>query len=428
MNLGIIISCISRLRRNTLARNTLLIILVRLMRLFLQFGYFLIIARSLGAQKYGAFVSVTALVGILSPFASWGSDHILVKYVSRKPSLLAEYWGNALLTIFFSGSVLLTFLLLSYSAFLPLNIPFIVVLFIGLSDLFGNVIIRTASRAFQAVHNFNLTAQLSILSSITRIIAALCLVTFFPQKGVVTWAGLYSISTIAAAGITLVVVQYHFGKPKLSIEGIKREFVQGFYFSASSTAATINNNIDKTMLAKLSTLQATGAYAAAYRLIHVANIPMSSLIFSSYPNFFKHGAKGIQSSVHYVKKLLPIGFAYSLAVGVAILLLAPVVPYLLGEEYAKSIEVLRWLALLPLLKCLQSLAGSTLTGADLQDFRTAMQASIALFNCLINLWLIPLYSWKGAVWATLASDVLLVLGFWGIIAFNYWEQGKGGQS
>ncbi len=29
---------------------------------------------------------------------------------------------------------------------------------------------------------------------------------------------------------------------------------------------------------------------------------------------------------------------------------------------------------------------------------------VALFNVVINFWLIPLYSWRGAAWASLLSD------------------------
>jgi O-antigen/teichoic acid export membrane protein len=32
---------------------------------------------------------------------------------------------------------------------------------------------------------------------------------------------------------------------------------------------------------------------------------------------------------------------------------------------------------------------------------------VAVFNILINLWLIPAYSWRGAAWSSIASDALL---------------------
>jgi O-antigen/teichoic acid export membrane protein len=48
--------------------------------------------------------------------------------------------------------------------------------------------------------------------------------------------------------------------------------------------------------------------------------------------------------------------------------------------------------------------------------RTSIQAGVAVFNVAINFWLIPAYSWRGAAWASIASDSLLVCGI-GIAAF-----------
>ena len=52
----------------------------------------------------------------------------------------------------------------------------------------------------------------------------------------------------------------------------------------------------------------------------------------------------------------------------------------------------------------------TLTGAGFQAVRTCIQAGVGAFNILLNLWLIPAYSWRGAAWSSIASDALLVCG------------------
>jgi len=52
----------------------------------------------------------------------------------------------------------------------------------------------------------------------------------------------------------------------------------------------------------------------------------------------------------------------------------------------------------------------SLTGAGHQGLRTAIQSCVAAFNILINLWIIPAYSWRGAAWSSVASDALLVCG------------------
>jgi O-antigen/teichoic acid export membrane protein len=94
----------------------------------------------------------------------------------------------------------------------------------------------------------------------------------------------------------------------------------------------------------------------------------------------------------------------------AILLCAGWVPYVLGPDYARIVEALRWLAVLPVLKAMHYFLADTLTGAGYQAVRTCIQAGVGAFNILINLWLIPAYSWRGAAWASIASDALLLCG------------------
>jgi O-antigen/teichoic acid export membrane protein len=91
----------------------------------------------------------------------------------------------------------------------------------------------------------------------------------------------------------------------------------------------------------------------------------------------------------------------------AILLSAGVVPFILGAQYAATAEALRWLCPLPILKSLHYFLSDILTSAGHQAVRTAIQAGVALFNVLINLWMIPAHSWRGAAISSIASDALL---------------------
>jgi O-antigen/teichoic acid export membrane protein len=198
--------------------------------------------------------------------------------------------------------------------------------------------------------------------------------------------------------------------PKLSWPNALGEIREGFYFAASQTAQTVYNDIDKTMLARLSALEATGIYGAAYRIIDVSFVPVSALLWSSYPSFFRAGARGISSSLAYARPLLFRALAYAGLVCAGLLLGAGIVPHILGEQYRQTVEALRWLSVLPLLKAVHYFLSDTLTGAGYQAVRTSLQASVAVFNVLLNLWIIPAYSWRGAAWSSIASDAALVLG------------------
>jgi O-antigen/teichoic acid export membrane protein len=234
----------------------------------------------------------------------------------------------------------------------------------------------------------------------------------FHHPTVVAWSAVSLAGSVLASLIAVTWATLHLGRPKLALHRIRGDGAEGFYFSASLSAMTIYNDIDKTMVARLATLEAAGVYAAAYRLIDVAFIPVRAVLSAAFPGFFRSGADGIQSSIRYGRRLLIRVLPYSLFAFAVLMTAAPVVPRILGHQYANVTEALRWLAVLPILKTLHYFIADSLTGAGYQRLRTFVQAGIAGFNGLINLWVIPLYGWRGAAWSSIVSDGLLLIGLW----------------
>ena len=171
------------------------------------------------------------------------------------------------------------------------------------------------------------------------------------------------------------------------------------------------------MVARLATLEAAGVYAAAYRLIDVAFIPVRALLSATLPGFFRAGAGGLQASMRYGKRMLMKVLPYSLFAFAACMIGAPLVPHILGRQYAEVTEALRWLALLPILKTVQFFIADSLTGAGHQGTRALTQVGVAVFNVLINLWIIPAHGWRGAAWSSIASDGLLALSLLLVVTY-----------
>jgi O-antigen/teichoic acid export membrane protein len=401
---------IERLRKSALARNTIWMFCGQGLRLVIQAIYFIEIARSLGASSYGAFIGVVALVGIAYPFGALGSGNLLVKNVARDQSLFAAYWGRALAITAAASSVLLAAVLCLSHVVLPASIPLRLVLLVAGADLVGLNIVTVSGQAFQAFERLNWTATINALISAGRLAGALILIAIHAHPSALQWGYVYFSATAAVAITASLLVWKKLGAPRFKWPHSAAEMREGFYFSSSLSAQTIYNDIDKTMLARLATLDATGIYGAAYRLIDVSFAPIAALVYSAYPNFFRAGARGITSSFRYAKPLLLRALAYSSFACVAILLCAGIVPHILGPEYARTTEALRWLTPLPVLRGLHYFLSDSLTGAGRQGLRTAIQAGVAAFNVLINLWIIPAYSWRGAAWSSIASDALLVCG------------------
>jgi O-antigen/teichoic acid export membrane protein len=165
-------------------------------------------------------------------------------------------------------------------------------------------------------------------------------------------------------------------------------------------------------LSRLADLASTGVYAAAYRVIDVSMAPVRSLAAAAYPQFFRKGLGGMRATYPYAQSLIRKAVLYGSVASAGLWLLAPVLPHILGSKYEVVVAAVRWLALIPFLRCLHSFLADALSGAGRQRARTAIQVLVALINIGSNLVILPRYSWRGAAWTSLGCDGLLVVAFW----------------
>jgi O-antigen/teichoic acid export membrane protein len=149
--------------------------------------------------------------------------------------------------------------------------------------------------------------------------------------------------------------------------------------------------------------------------------PVRSLAAAAYPHFFRKGMGGMAQTYPYALSLIAKTSIYGAVTSAGLWLMAPIVPRILGSQYEAVLPAVRWLALIPLLRCLHSFMADALSGAGLQRIRTGIQVMVALINIGLNVVILPRYSWRGAAWTSLGCDGLLVALFWST-AFHYRRQ------
>ncbi len=430
MNLNTIKDKIAAITKKGLFKDASWMLIARLINVVVQAAYFVIVARALGAENYGSFVGATSLASLFFPFAALGSDSVLVKEVSVDRKLFSSYWGNTLLVLSTSSIGIIAFLLLISPFIFSNSISLSTIALLLIADLSCLGLIEASNKAFRAVDLVPKTAQLVVLNTAAKLVAALCLVFFVKPSGsathigINTWALLYLVSSISVSIVAVITVNALAGNPKLNLSRIRSDINQGIYFSIGFSANNINSNIDKTMLASMASLDATGIYGSAYRFIHIGTVPILSLFNATYPRFFQHGNKGVRNCFNFAKKLLPPLIGYGIFSIIAFQVFAPLIPKILGAEYEGAVTTLRWLAPLPAMIALQFVAADTLTGSNHQKARSYLQVAAAIINVILNLWLIPRYGLFGAIWATLASDSLKLIGLWTILFFIHRAEPK----
>lgn len=400
-----------RLRRSTLARNTAWSLLSLVGRLVVQVGYFVLIARALGVAGFGTLAAALAVVFVLVPFAGWGAGNLLVMRVARDPARFPVCWGNALLTVLLTSPPL-TLLVAAVGVWLLPALPLRLLLLLAVAEFCFGRLADLSTQAFQALERMRPAAALGLLPNTARCATALLFVALAGSPTPTAWAGWYLGSTVATAAVSLAVATACLGRPRFAPAALRSDAGAGGLFAVSLAADTIYADVDKMMLSRLATNEAAGLYAAAYRAVNMAFVPLQALFYATYARFFRHGARGVGSSLGFAVRLLPGAVAYAAVAGAGLFATAPLLPLVLGEEYRSSVDALRWLAPLPILASLQYLAADTLTGAGRQGARSAMQVAVAVANVGLNLWLLPRYAWRGAAWSTLACAAALAGGLW----------------
>jgi O-antigen/teichoic acid export membrane protein len=184
---------------------------------------------------------------------------------------------------------------------------------------------------------------------------------------------------------------------------------KGVFYSILLAPRSVHTYVDKIVLARMASPATAGAYTASFRLVHMACLPITAILFSLQARIFRKGREGgLKGTVGALRRLVLVAGGYCLLVAIGIYLAAPAVPWLLGDSYRLSTEILQGLCLLPFLIVIQLAGSEALSGADAQRRLSLVHALTAGMSLLLNLILVPLYGWRGAVMAAYGSQGFLV--------------------
>lgn len=402
---------ITRARKSLLVRNASWLFAGQGISFFAQGLYFVVLARLLGTTQYGLLAGAVALVAVVSQYSTLGSGLLFLRYVSPDHSRFRLYWGNVLMSVLLLGAVIVLALRLSGrwlvgSASVPLLFP------IAIGDCLFQQLSSCAGQVFQTFERMKYSAALTLLSNIARCLVALSMLLVLGRASAWQWAIASLATSGIAAAIAFAIVTRFFGLPKFSPSLLFKRAGEGFVFAISGSTTAVYNDIDKVVLSHYGMDRANGIYSMAYRVVNIGCMPIMSIVSAAFPRFFREGVKGIAATVPMARTLLRRTAVLGVLISLGMFVCAPIIPHLVGKSYADSVSALRWLCLIPFFRCFHLSAGDAIAGAGHQKFRLVSQSIAAIGNLLLNLYLVPRYSWLGAAWASLATDGALGVMNW----------------
>lgn len=187
--------------------------------------------------------------------------------------------------------------------------------------------------------------------------------------------------------------------------GLALSFTSGVFSKAVYT------DMDKLFLAKWSIPEVVGMYAAGYKVLSLAFLPIRAILEATFPRQVEHAAISGRSCALFSTSLLAANVALASLLSVVIYTMAPWAPLFLGSDFTDSVAILRMGCILPVLQAAHYTMGNYLTAIGRQTIRSNTQIVIVVVYLLVAFILIPRYSWHGAIWTSLFCEGLLVFLF-----------------
>lgn len=330
--------------KGPLAKSTLRTGLVLGVRLFVQTGTLLLVARMLGAQQFGAFAALAAIAVLLGSLSTFGMRVVLLRNVSRDAnSELATLQVALPVTLLCSLLLFFSFLIATALQWAHHQIPFHTLSMIGAAE-----IILMPLLALRAAGQHGLgkvaTSQLTmLLPLLLRLLAALAVLLANPENPLPAYAAGYLIAAALALALSLLAPLPRW--PGLSLWRLpdkKTITIAGGY-------AVLNLNrigpteLDKALAGTLLPLDTAGTYSAASRLIGATTLPVTAMNLSALPRLFREHDSNPKTGRKLLLIMYSTAFCYGVAIAACTWIAAPLVPQVFGigfQNIEKMIQVL----------------------------------------------------------------------------------------
>lgn len=401
-------------RPGALARATAAIAVGYGIRTALQGFAFVALGRLLGIEGFGAFSAVLAVVGSIGQLTSLGTQMVMLRTASRRPETFAKGWGATLVATGVAGPCLLAASTPLAIWLAPEGITLADVALLGFAEIVAAPLTTISISAYQAHEHMGRSSLHLITPALARVVAVagLALSPLRGMNAITSWCAWYAAASVAAAAYALLRVRRELGAAVFDGASSRaRDAVRdGWPFAAGAISLRVYADIDKAMLGRMDTLAATGGYAAAYRFSDLLLTPALALLTAAQPRLFRAGAAGAEPLIRYVRTLAFPAVAIGLLSAVALWLSAPLVPWVLGDSFVAAVEPLRWIAFLALVALPRLFAQHVLVGSEQHRAAIALLCFGAAANVGLNLLVIPVLGWKGAVVSTYTAEIVMFAG------------------
>ncbi len=400
------------------AKNTVILILLRVGVPLLSVLLMLVLARKLGVEGIGRYALAYSLLELFNTIGPLGLYAVITREGSRNRPVLEKMLANSI-TLGSIASVLLILIMIVSGKILGYDAQTQQILVILSLAILPCTIGNFLEGASVAIEKMNFIAYSTMLEYVLKVGIGVSLLFM--------GYGLEAVMIVAVAGrisaviLNAVLLRSENIRVKFSfdLKMIRKLLKLCPAFLFIGIFATLYWRIDILMLSRMRPLEDVGLYGAAYRLFNFALLVPASMSLALYPQMTRLMRQDQGQLVKLGRIAIRYLFALTLPIAVGLTFIGKDALILLfGTEFqsaAITVSVLVW-ALVPY--GVVRYNAYLLFAADRQNIDLIINIIMALLNILMNLVLIPRYGYLGAAVATFCSIVIYSV-FQGFYIRNY---------
>lgn len=400
------------MKYNQAINNATWIVVCRVAQSILQLIVGMLCARYLGPSNYGLINYAASIVAFALPLMRLGLNATLVHEFVESPEKEGEIMGTSLLLNISSSVVCILFVsIFSAAANIDDSATIIVCVLYSLSLFFA------AIEMVQYWYQYKLLAKYSSLVMFCAyiLVSAYRIYLLISEKSVY-WFAITNALDYGIIGVALIIIYFKKGGSRFSfsLNRAKLMLSKSKHYILSSLMVVLFQSTDHIMLTSMKGTAENGFYTAAITCAGVFQFVYTAIIDSFRPIILS--AKK-ELSTDY-KKL--VSTLFSVVIYAALLqsliftvFSKPIVGILYGDGYSESVSVLRILVWYVAFSYMGSVRNVWILAEQKQKYLWIINLSGALFNIILNAFMIPQWGACGAAFASLLTQFFanFILGF-----------------
>jgi O-antigen/teichoic acid export membrane protein len=397
------------------SKNSLVVFAAELSSRSVSFLFLLFLARTLGAEQFGAYSVAVNFVTILAILFDAGFRSLVTREVARYRHEASLFYRNlltakAVLALVGYGLIVLASVAVGSSDDFVILVSLVAVqfVFVSLDEFHAGFFNALEIRKYEAA--LRVTQKL--------LFAGVGIITLTLSGDLRTFV----VGSIVAAGATsaagLMMMSRHVAVPRFEwdMPFILRQINQSWPFALSSIAIGLYFYMDSVILARISGDQAAGYYNAAYRILEAFMVIPFAIVGSINPLLSRLYLDDREKMKKVYRFSLKIMLSLGLPIAVVGTILSPsIIRLLYGPHYEPSAGALAVLVWAVAIIFLNTVVSTTLNAINRQRTWLFILSAAAVINIMLNLLFIPLYGFMAASVITVLTEGLILLSISSIL-------------